>query len=62
MLWMHHYAPPLHQRHWEQEIMYVVKEYLTGNIVAITSRKEDALAMIQHRTRKNDPALIIEEE
>jgi hypothetical protein len=22
MLWMHHNAPSLYQRHWEQEIMY----------------------------------------
>lgn len=42
--------------------MYIVKEYLTGNTVAITSRKEDALAMIQFRSNTKEPALIIEEE
>jgi hypothetical protein len=41
--------------------MYLVKEYLTGKTVAITSRKKDALAMIQVRTRADEPALIIEE-
>lgn len=41
--------------------MYVIKEYLTGITVAIASRKEDALAMIQNRNNRNDPALIIEE-
>jgi hypothetical protein len=61
MLWMHHNAPPLHQRYWEQEIMYIVKNYLTNETVAITSRKEDALAMIQFRSSAKEPALIIEE-
>lgn len=41
--------------------MYVIKEYLTGSTVAIASRKEDALAMIQQRVSSNDPILIIEE-
>jgi len=42
--------------------MYIVKEYLTGNTVAITTRKEDAVAMIQFRSHVHAPALIIEEE
>ena len=41
--------------------MYIIKEYLTGNTVAITSRKEDALAMIQTRPSSKEPILIIEE-
>jgi hypothetical protein len=41
--------------------MYIVKEYLTGNTVAFTSRKEDALAMIQQRISSKEPILIIEE-
>ena len=41
--------------------MYIVKEYLTGNTVAITSRKEDALAMIQQRISSKEPILIVEE-
>jgi hypothetical protein len=42
--------------------MYIIKEYLTGNTVAITSRKEDALAMIQQRISSKEPILIVEEE
>tara|TARA_B110000977_G_scaffold66180_1_gene90017 strand:+ start:227 stop:415 length:189 start_codon:yes stop_codon:yes gene_type:complete len=60
MLWMHHNAPPLHQRYWEPEIMYIVKEYLTGNTVAFTSRKEDAVAMMRSSSHKDDPKLILE--
>jgi hypothetical protein len=41
--------------------MYIIKEYLTGNTVAITSRKEDALAMIQQRISSKEPILIVEE-
>jgi len=41
--------------------MYIVKNYLTNETVAITSRKEDALAMIQFRSSAKEPALIIEE-
>jgi hypothetical protein len=41
--------------------MYIVKNYLTNETVAITSRKEDALAMIQFRNSAKEPALIIEE-
>ena len=42
--------------------MYIIKEYLTGNTVAITSRKEDALAMIKQRISSKEPILIVEEE
>lgn len=41
--------------------MYIIKDYLTNETVAITSRKEDALAMIQFRSSTKEPALIIEE-
>jgi hypothetical protein len=40
--------------------MYIIKEYLTDNIVAIASRKEDAVAMTRAR-KGNEPVLIIEE-
>lgn len=40
--------------------MYIVKEYLSGNTVAIVSRKEDAVAMIRNNL-PNEPRLIIEE-
>ena len=39
--------------------MYIIKEYLSGNTVAIVSRKADAVAMIRS-TRPNEPRLIIE--
>ena len=39
--------------------MYIVKEYLTGNTVAIVSRKQDAVAMIRS-TRANEPRLVME--
>lgn len=39
--------------------MYIVKEYLTGNTVAMCSRKADAIAMIRS-TRENEPRLVIE--
>ena len=41
--------------------MYLVKDYMTNETVAICSRKEDALALIQQRTRSSDPILIVEE-
>jgi len=40
--------------------MYIVKEYLTGNTVAFTSRKEDAVAMMRSSSHKDDPKLILE--
>ena len=40
--------------------MYLVKDYMSNEIVAMCSRKEDALAMIQNRSG-NDPILILEE-
>ena len=39
--------------------MYIVKEYLSGDVVAICSRKSDAVAMIRN-TLKNEPRLVIE--
>jgi|TARA_R110002126_G_C10404661_1_gene496179 hypothetical protein len=42
--------------------MYIVKEYLTDNIVAITTDKKDAVAMIQFRSNTKEPVLIIEEK
>jgi len=39
--------------------MYIVKEYLSGNTVAVCSRKQDAVAMIRS-TLKDQPRLIIE--
>jgi hypothetical protein len=41
--------------------MYILKNYLTDETVAIVSRKEDALAMIQQRISSKEPILIIEE-
>jgi len=41
--------------------MYLVKEYMSNETVAVCSRKEDAMAMIQQRTRSSDPILIVEE-
>ena len=40
--------------------MYIIKEYLTGNTVAVASRKEDALAMMRSSSHKDDPKLIVE--
>jgi uncharacterized protein YcbK (DUF882 family) len=40
--------------------MYIVRDYMTNETVAMCSRKEDALAMIQNRSG-NDPILIVEE-
>ena len=41
--------------------MYIVKNYMTNETVAIVSRKQDALAMIQTRPNSKEPILIIEE-
>ena len=41
--------------------MYKVVDYLTNETVAICSRKEDALAMIQTRPSSKEPILIVEE-
>ena len=41
--------------------MYLVKDYMSNETVAVCSRKEDAMALIQQRTRSNDPILIVEE-
>lgn len=41
--------------------MYKVVDYMTNETVAMCSRKEDALAMIQTRPSSKEPILIIEE-
>lgn len=41
--------------------MYLIKDYLTDETVAIVRRKEDALAMIQ-RISNDERKLIIEEK
>ena len=40
--------------------MYVVKDYLTNETVAMCSRKEDAIAMMSRRPTKDEPRLIVE--
>ena len=40
--------------------MYVVKNYLTDETVAMCSRKEDAVAMMRSSSRPEDPKLILE--
>ena len=41
--------------------MYIVKEYLTNETVAIVSRKADAMAMIRTQL-PNQPRLIVEKQ
>jgi uncharacterized protein YcbK (DUF882 family) len=41
--------------------MYLVKDYMSNETVAVCSRKEDALAMIQQRISSKEPILIVEE-
>ena len=40
--------------------MYVVKNYLTDETVAVVSRKADAVAMMRSSVRPDDPKLIVE--
>ena len=40
--------------------MYVVKNYLTDETVAITTRKADAVAMMRGSVGPDDPKLILE--
>ena len=40
--------------------MYIIKNYLTDETVAIVSRKEDAIAMMRSSSRPGDPKLIVE--
>ena len=40
--------------------MYLIKNYLTDETVAIVTRKEDAIAMTQKSSSPNDPKLIFE--
>lgn len=42
--------------------MFIVKNYLTDEVVAIVSRREDAVAMTKSRIRENDPILVFEEK
>tara|TARA_Y100000389_G_C17370854_1_gene468945 strand:+ start:32 stop:160 length:129 start_codon:yes stop_codon:yes gene_type:complete len=42
--------------------MYIVKNYLTDETVAVCSRKEDAVAMMRSSTRSDDPKLILEKK
>jgi len=42
--------------------MYVIKNYLTDEIVAICSRKTDAVAMTQDSGKGNEPRLIFEKQ
>lgn len=46
---------------WEYVKMYIVRNYLTNEVVAMCSRKEDAIAMVRSTgTRPDDPKLIYE--
>ena len=40
--------------------MYIIKNYLTDETVAIVSRKVDAIAMTQKSSSPNEPKLIFE--
>lgn len=40
--------------------MYIVKNYLTNETVAIVTRKEDAVALTTGNRRAGDPILIYE--
>lgn len=42
--------------------MFIVKNYLTDEVVAIVSRREDAVAMTKARIHENDPILVFEEK
>ena len=41
--------------------MYIIKNYLTNETVAIVTRREDAVAMTTAPRRANDPVLVYEE-
>ena len=40
--------------------MYIVRDYMTNEIVAYASRKEDAVTMTTGSRRKDEPVLIYE--
>ena len=40
--------------------MYIVKDYLTNETVAMCSRKEDAVAMMRSSKNPSDAKLIVE--
>jgi hypothetical protein len=42
--------------------MYIIRDYHTNEIVAIVTRKEDAVAMTTAPRTANDPVLVYEEE
>ena len=42
--------------------MYIVKNYLTDEVVGMASRKEDAIAMTSKSSSPNDPKLIFEKK
>ena len=42
--------------------MYIVKDYLTDQTVAVVTRKEDAIALMQGSNRADDPKLIVEKK
>ena len=42
--------------------MYLIKNYLTDETVAIVTRKQDAIAMTQDSGRGNEPRLIFEKK
>jgi hypothetical protein len=42
--------------------VYIIKNYLTNETVAIVTRKEDAVAMTTGPRRANDPVLIYVKE
>ena len=42
--------------------MYIIKNYLTDEIVAVVSRKVDAVAMTQNSGIGNEPRLIFEKK
>ena len=42
--------------------MYIIKNYLTDETVAVVTRKADAIALMQGSNRPNDPKLIVEKK
>lgn len=41
--------------------MFIIRDYLTNQIVAVVTRKEDAVAMTTAPRGANDPILVYEE-
>jgi hypothetical protein len=42
--------------------MYIIRDYLTREIVAVVTRLEDAIAMTTAPRNAHDPVLVYEEE